>query len=113
MAQIQVRKCPDDLYEAVALSAEMDQRSIAQETIYFLRRVIDSEEEKSRRHAYACKKNAGLKNVTTSEILTMSQEQIEEGRIRRKAALKFMRENPITLADDFPTPREILEEDRQ
>ena len=56
MAQIQVRKCPDDLYEAVALSAEMDQRSIAQETIYFLRRVIDSEEEKSRRHAYAHKK---------------------------------------------------------
>ena len=112
MAQIQVRKCPEDLYEAVALSAEMDQRSIAQETIYFLRRIIDSEEEQSRRHSYMQKKQDGLKNVTTNEILTMSAEQVEKGRIRRKAALKFMRENPITLPDTFPTPREILEEDR-
>ena len=113
MAQIQVRKCPDDLYEAVALSAEMDQRSIAQETIYLLRCVIDSEEEQSRRHAYMHKKETSLEKITTNKILTMSAEQIEERRIRRRNALRFMRENPITLADDFPTPKEILEEDRQ
>lgn len=43
MALLQVRNCPDDIYEKLAQMAKRDNRSIAQETIHILREAVGAE----------------------------------------------------------------------
>ena len=46
MALLQVRDMPDDLYEKLSMVAEEDNRSISQETIVLLKKVLDYKDER-------------------------------------------------------------------
>ena len=46
MPLLQVRDIPEDLYEKLAKVAQMENRSIAQETIVLLRSALDQKDER-------------------------------------------------------------------
>lgn len=42
MSALQIRKLPDDIYQALAYRAELSHRSLAQQTVYELRQAVAS-----------------------------------------------------------------------
>ena len=116
MPQLQVKQCPEELYEAVVLSAEMDQRSIAQETVHFLKRVVESKEEVERREAYSrlkAMRSGTIGNMSVEAILGMSEDERRICREKSRKALQAMLDAPLRVSADTPTPAEILEEERR
>jgi plasmid stability protein len=46
MALLQVRNCPDDLYEVLTVIAQSEHRSVAQQTVVLLKSAIGGQEQK-------------------------------------------------------------------
>ena len=53
MPSLQVRELPDDVYQALSLRAEREHRSLAQQAVVDLRRVVDADAAARRRRVLA------------------------------------------------------------
>ncbi len=62
MSLLQVRDCPDDLYENLAGYARQENRSISQQTVYILKTVLGTSD------AQKAKRNSALEAMAKNPI---------------------------------------------
>ncbi|HYN79570.1 MAG TPA: hypothetical protein VES73_17450 [Lamprocystis sp. (in: g-proteobacteria)] len=80
MPSLQVRELPDDVYQALSLRAEREHRSLAQQAVVDLRRVVDTDAAARRRRVLAAVR-AEL-NQDASGIFQDPEALIREDRAR-------------------------------
>jgi hypothetical protein len=67
MPLLQVRDCPKEIYETISQVAQIENRSISQQTIVLLKNALNLTKERKSRRIYVLQriKNLNLKNVET------------------------------------------------
>lgn len=129
MTALQVRECPEDVYEGIRRQASRDKRSIAQETVVMLR------ESLSRRNvargnmaadeagcdgmdgAHADRsamRGGGVFQSTGARWGTYESKAARDARLsRRREVLGVMGSlPPLKVPDDFPSPEQLVREAR-
>lgn len=101
MPALQVRDLPQDLYERLKERAELEHRSLAQETIV----AIESYVGRSERARCA---------NTAPAFRLVDVEAERQARIarRRRVLEQIASMPPSVVPDDFPSPAELIREDR-
>ena len=102
MALLQVRNCPDDIYEKLAQMAKRDNRSITQETICILGRAVGAEEY-------------GEGNTFSPYLVKVEDTPMtkaERNRQRTLDAIAALEALNLHLPEGAQTPEEMIREER-
>ncbi len=102
MPALQVRDFPQGLYDKLKLEAEAEHRSLSQQTVHIIEKHFKRDSSSSRDG------NSARFRLVDDEI---EREAIAE---RRRRIFKEIESLPkIHIPDDFPSPVEMIREDRE
>lgn len=128
MTALQVRECPEDVYEGIRRQAGRDKRSIAQETVVMLRESLSLREVAPEREQGEEGTNLsdplprGSVNGTPHGVFRLAgarwgaheSKAVRDARIaKRREVLDSMRGlPPLAVPDGFPSPEQLVPEVR-
>lgn len=128
MTALQVRECPEDVYEGIRRQAGRDKRSIAQETVVMLRESLSlreavPEREQSEEGPNVCNPLPrgsmigtphGVFRLAGARWSAYESKAVRDARIaRRREVLDGIRAlPPLTVPDGFPSPEQLVREAR-
>lgn len=105
MPALQVRDMPEDLYAKVRSLAETEHRSIAQQTIVALERMVNTENAETTGAPYVANSYVGIPANGSAQYAM-------ERKKRRKAVLQAIHACSVQLPADAPDPVRIIREGR-
>ena len=106
MPALQVRDLPQDLYDKLKYRAEREHRSLAQQTIVAIEEHVTREASES---------GAKPAEEVYPHLRLLNSEDGVEARIKRRKRVfaEIEKLGPATIAEGFPTPEELIREDRE
>jgi hypothetical protein len=115
MPALQVKDCPSSVYDRLRLCADLEDRSISQQTLHILKQYLDIYEHSA--PAINNNINRGAIQSKIASSLNFNTTNSTSGNARLDARARFLskltKAEVSTIPPDFPSAAELIRQDRE